>query len=92
MICPGFVADCLETLEEIAMEGKAAFLASGGKEYPLHPGAERGASAGSPRWPRSSSATSAAGRRRRRPTRSALAPRPGSARARRPLLKPANAA
>lgn len=32
-ICPGFVADCLETLEEIAMEGKATFLNAGGKEY-----------------------------------------------------------
>jgi len=31
--CPGFVADCLETLEEIAMEGREAFLASGGTEY-----------------------------------------------------------
>ncbi len=33
VICPGFVADCLETLEEIAMECKAAFLAAGGKEF-----------------------------------------------------------
>lgn len=33
VVCPGFVADCLETLEEIAMEGRAAFLASGGKEF-----------------------------------------------------------
>lgn len=33
VICPGFVADCLETLEEIAMEGKQTFLAAGGKEY-----------------------------------------------------------
>jgi len=33
VICPGFVADCLETLEEIAMEGKTAFLANGGQEY-----------------------------------------------------------
>jgi len=33
VICPGFVADCLETLEEIAIEGKASFLASGGREY-----------------------------------------------------------
>lgn len=31
--CPGFVADCLETLEEIAQEGRADFLAAGGKEY-----------------------------------------------------------
>lgn len=33
VICPGFVADCLETLEEIAMEGKATFLNAGGGEY-----------------------------------------------------------
>ena len=33
VICPGFVADCLETLEEIAMECRSAFLASGGKEF-----------------------------------------------------------
>ncbi len=33
VICPGFVADCLETLEEIGMEGKAAFLEAGGKEF-----------------------------------------------------------
>ena len=33
VICPGFVADCLETMEEIAMEGKTSFLANGGKEY-----------------------------------------------------------
>lgn len=29
--CPGFVADCLETLEEIAIEGRDSFLAAGGK-------------------------------------------------------------
>lgn len=33
VICPGFVADCLETLEEIAVEGKAEFLNAGGGEY-----------------------------------------------------------
>lgn len=33
VICPGFVADCLETLEEIGMEGKAEFLNAGGKEF-----------------------------------------------------------
>lgn len=33
VVCPGFVADCLETLEEIAIEGKASFLAAGGGEY-----------------------------------------------------------
>lgn len=33
VICPGFVGDCLETLEEIALEGKASFLGAGGKEF-----------------------------------------------------------
>jgi ferrochelatase len=33
VVCPGFVADCLETLEEINQEARAAFLAAGGKEF-----------------------------------------------------------
>ena len=33
VVCPGFVSDCLETLEEIAMEGKDTFLQAGGKEF-----------------------------------------------------------
>jgi ferrochelatase len=33
VICPGFVADCLETLEEIAQEGQQDFLAAGGKQF-----------------------------------------------------------
>ena len=33
VICPGFPADCLETLEEIAIEGKTAFLQAGGREF-----------------------------------------------------------
>ena len=37
IICPGFPADCLETLEEIAMEGKTEFLQAGGKEYQYIP-------------------------------------------------------
>jgi len=37
VICPGFVADCLETLEELGMEGRAEFLDSGGKEFHLIP-------------------------------------------------------
>ncbi len=32
VICPGFSSDCLETLEEIAMEGKAIFVGNGGGE------------------------------------------------------------
>lgn len=31
--CPGFPADCLETLEEIAMEGKEIFQHAGGRDY-----------------------------------------------------------
>ncbi len=33
VICPGFVSDCLETLEEIAMECRDAFLACGGTDF-----------------------------------------------------------
>ncbi len=33
IFCPGFPADCLETLEEIAMEGKQTYVAAGGKDY-----------------------------------------------------------
>ncbi|HYC41654.1 MAG TPA: ferrochelatase [Noviherbaspirillum sp.] len=33
VLCPGFTSDCLETLEEIAMEVKQDFLTSGGKEF-----------------------------------------------------------
>ncbi len=33
VVCPGFVSDCLETLEEIAMEGKTTFTEAGGGEF-----------------------------------------------------------
>ena len=33
VICPGFAADCLETLEEIAIEGRLTFLEAGGKDF-----------------------------------------------------------
>ena len=33
VICPGFVSDCLETLEEIAMEARDTFIDAGGKEF-----------------------------------------------------------
>ena len=33
VICPGFTSDCLETLEEIAMEVRAAFIEDGGREF-----------------------------------------------------------
>lgn len=37
VICPGFSSDCLETLEEIAMEGKHIFQSNGGGEYQYIP-------------------------------------------------------
>ena len=37
VICPGFVADCLETLEEIGIEGRKIFLGTGGGEFHLLP-------------------------------------------------------
>ncbi len=37
VVCPGFTSDCLETLEEIAMEAKDAFLAAGGREFQYIP-------------------------------------------------------
>jgi ferrochelatase len=33
LVCPGFTSDCLETLEEIALEGQQAFLGAGGKVF-----------------------------------------------------------
>ena len=33
VITPAFVSDCLETLEEIAMEGKEQFMEAGGEDY-----------------------------------------------------------
>ena len=40
VVCPGFAVDCLETLEEIAMQNRALFVAAGGQDLPLHPGAQ----------------------------------------------------
>ena len=37
VICPAFVADCLETLEEIGLRGRDSFLAAGGTEFALIP-------------------------------------------------------
>jgi ferrochelatase len=37
VVCPGFVADCLETLEEIGIEGRKIFLDSGGREFRMLP-------------------------------------------------------
>jgi ferrochelatase len=33
VICPSFVSDCLETLEEIGIRGRKTFLEAGGKEF-----------------------------------------------------------
>jgi ferrochelatase len=33
VVCPGFVSDCLETLEEIAIGARETFLAAGGREF-----------------------------------------------------------
>jgi ferrochelatase len=33
VVCPGFAADCLETLEEIAQLGREQYLEAGGKEF-----------------------------------------------------------
>ncbi len=37
VVCPGFSADCLETLEEVAIEYKKVFLKAGGKRYEYIP-------------------------------------------------------
>ncbi|MFD2367029.1 ferrochelatase [Pseudoduganella sp. GCM10020061] len=37
VMCPGFVADCLETLEEIDMEVRHAFMAAGGEKFSYIP-------------------------------------------------------
>jgi len=33
VVCPGFIADCLETLEEISQEVREAFVHAGGREF-----------------------------------------------------------
>ncbi|MBU6166856.1 MAG: ferrochelatase [Alphaproteobacteria bacterium] len=37
VVCPGFAADCLETLEEVAMEGRDEFLEAGGTHFAYIP-------------------------------------------------------
>lgn len=37
VLCPGFAADCLETLEEIAVQNREIFLEAGGKQYEYIP-------------------------------------------------------
>ena len=37
VMCPGFSSDCVETLEEILIQGKESFINSGGKNFDLIP-------------------------------------------------------
>ena len=37
VICPGFASDCVETLEEINIQGRESFIKSGGKNFDLIP-------------------------------------------------------
>jgi ferrochelatase len=37
IVCPAFVSDCLETLEEIAEEGKESFMHAGGEKFEMIP-------------------------------------------------------
>ena len=37
VICPAFVSDCLETIEEIGLRGRATFFSAGGQELRLIP-------------------------------------------------------
>lgn len=37
VLCPGFAADCLETLEEIVVQNREIFLEAGGKQYEYIP-------------------------------------------------------
>ncbi len=37
VICPGFSSDCVETLEEILIQGKEIFIGAGGKNFDLIP-------------------------------------------------------
>jgi len=37
VICPGFSSDCVETLEEISIQGKETFVEAGGKNFDLIP-------------------------------------------------------
>ena len=37
VLAPGFSADCLETLEELAIRGRDTFLAAGGSDFAYLP-------------------------------------------------------
>ena len=36
-ICPGFSSDCVETLEEILIQGKESFISAGGENFDMVP-------------------------------------------------------
>jgi protoporphyrin/coproporphyrin ferrochelatase len=55
IMCPSFVADCLETLEEIAIRGRERFIAAGGRACTLIPSLND-----HPRWIEALAAISAA--------------------------------
>ena len=37
VICPGFASDCVETLEEINLQGRESFLEKGGEKFDMIP-------------------------------------------------------
>ena len=37
VVCPGFASDCVETLEEINIQGRESFIENGGKNFELVP-------------------------------------------------------
>ena len=37
VVCPGFSSDCVETLEEIAIQGKNSFFKNGGENFDIVP-------------------------------------------------------
>jgi protoporphyrin/coproporphyrin ferrochelatase len=56
VVCPGFVSDCLETLEEIGIAARHAFVAAGGRDLSLVPCLNE-----APEWIEALAAISAAG-------------------------------
>jgi len=42
ILCPGFAADCLETIDEIAIENKHGFLNAGGERFEYIPALNSG--------------------------------------------------
>ncbi len=42
VVCPGFAVDCLETLEEVAIENRAVFMQAGGQRFEYVPALNAG--------------------------------------------------